>query len=135
MYIDLYESIAKACRQQKEILAAFVFGSRARGGIKPKSDTDIAVLLDENEKPVFDYLECKASIERALTTEVDLVVLNDAGEFMKYQVRRDGHRVYDRDPEKRKQWELMSRKFYQDYLHLHSIYMHVFYNKLETRHG
>lgn len=128
----LQDLIADQCRQHEEIITAYVFGSRVKGGAKPGSDTDIAVLLDENRKHSFDYLECKVSLERKLNTEVDLIVLNDAGELFKHQIRRDGVRVFDRDPYKRKQWERMSRKFYQDYLHLHSIYMKRLHKSLRS---
>lgn len=132
---NLQDLIAGVCRQHGEIIAAYVFGSQAKGETKPSSDIDIAVLLYELDKHSFDYLECKASLERMMNNDVDLIILNDAGELLKFQIRRDGRIVFDRDPRKRKQWVIMSRKFYQDYLHLHSIYMNGLYKSLRSGRG
>jgi len=115
--------LQETCRSYREIIAAYVFGSQATGKAGPHSDVDVAVLLDEDMKDNFDTLQFMVDLEKALNRSVDLVVLNRAGEPIKHQVRRDGRLVFDRDPKRRKHWEIMSTKFYQDYLHLHAIYM------------
>ncbi|MFO8032540.1 MAG: nucleotidyltransferase domain-containing protein [Desulfohalobiaceae bacterium] len=120
---EYIESIKQECQKHQEILAAYIFGSRARGQAGAGSDLDLAVLLYEQAGQDFDYLELKVALERLLDQEVDLIVLNNSEEPLKHQVRRDGRIIFDRDPEKRKHWEIMSRKFYQDFLHLHRIYM------------
>ena len=120
---SLDHCLEQACHTHEEIIAAYVFGSQATGKSGPHSDVDVAVLLDEDMKDSFDSLQCIVDLEKALNRNVDLVVLNRAGELIKHQVRRDGRIVFDRDPKRRKHWEIMSTKFYQDYLHLHAIYM------------
>lgn len=127
--------IQDVCQDQNAVLAAYIFGSRAKNTAKPKSDADVAVLLDEQSAMPFDYLEFKVSLERGLNADVDLVVLNTAGEAMKHQVRRDGKLVFDQNPRKRKAWEIRSRQLYQDFLHLHNIYMQYFYRSLTSSHG
>ena len=82
---------------------------------------DVAILIAYGTEHAFDYLEFKVQLERRLNRDVDLVLLNQAGEIIKYLIRRDGVRVFERDPRKRKDWEIRSRKMYQDYLHLHQI--------------
>lgn len=125
---DLENLIAEQCQSRKEILAAYIFGSLAKGQATSTSDLDIAVLLDEKRETSFDFLEFKVALEQILDLEIDLVVLNQAGQVLKHQVRRDGKIAFDRHPEKRKHWEIMSRKFYQDFLHLHKIYMSRMHN-------
>lgn len=115
--------IHAVCHTYDEIIAAYVFGSQATGKAGPHSDVDVAVLLDEDRQQDFDTLQFMVDLEKALNRNADLVLLNNAGEPIKHQVRRDGRIVFDRDPKRRKHWEIMSTKFYQDYLHLHAIYM------------
>jgi predicted nucleotidyltransferase len=121
--MPLDHPIYETCLSYEEIVAAYVFGSQATGTSGPHSDVDVAVLLDENRKQDFDSLQFIVDLENKLERNVDLVVLNHSGEPIKHQVRRDGRIVFDRDSERRKHWEIMSTKFYQDFLHLHAIYM------------
>lgn len=115
--------IQQACTSYDDILAAYVFGSQATNQARPASDVDIALLLEPGKEQQFDYLGFKVAVERSLNKDVDLVILNNASEPIKHQVRRDGKLVFDREPGQRKQWERMSRKYYQEFLHLHNIYM------------
>ncbi|HEC31343.1 MAG: nucleotidyltransferase domain-containing protein [Deltaproteobacteria bacterium] len=108
-----------------------VFGSEAKGKARCGSDIDVAVLLREDCENRPDYLELKVELERALDKDVDLVILNDASEVLKHQVRTDGKIIYEIDPELTKKWILRSRKMYEDYLHLHRIFM----KKLYQQHG
>ena len=120
---SLDHCLEQACHTHEEIIAAYVFGSQATGEAGPRSDVDVAVLLDEDRQQEFDSLQFIVDLENILERNVDLVVLNHSGEPIKHQVRRDGRIVFDRDPKRRKHWEIMSTKFYQDVLHLHAIYM------------
>lgn len=63
-----------------EIVAAYLFGSRARGTARESSDVDLAVLL--RSRPVARLSnvarEFEASIERVVRRPVEVVVLNTA---------------------------------------------------------
>ena len=120
---QLFNLIKQACTSYGSILAAYVFGSQATNQARPASDVDIALLLEPGKEHEFDYLGFKVTVERSLNQDVDHVILNNASEPIKHQVRRDGKLAFDRRPDQRKQWEIMSRKYYQDFLHLHNIYM------------
>ncbi len=128
-------TIKKVCTSYQEILAAYVFGSRAKGGATAGSDLDLALLLEKDTEQEFDFLGFKVELEGVLDIEVDIGILNSAGEPIKHQVRRDGKVVFDRDPEKRKRFEIMSRKYYQDFLHLHKIYMQGLKRSLRNKYG
>ena len=125
----------EVCHTYDEIIAAYIFGSQATEEAGPRSDVDIAVLLYEDRQQDFDTLQFIVDLEKALNRSVDLVVLNRADEPIKHQVRRDGRIVFDRDPKRRKHWQIMSTKFYQDYLHLHAIYMQEMKKALRSRYG
>jgi len=60
--------------------------------------------------------------EKAMGCRVDVVVLNRAGEVIKYEVRRSGRLVFERSNEARKKFEIYSRKTYEDFLYLHKRY-------------
>lgn len=127
-----YDSIQNICERYPEIITAYLFGSRATGQDRPESDWDVALLLKPDSEAEFDYLGFKVALEKALHRDVDLVVLNNAGAPIKHQVRRDGKVIFDRDPQKRTEWEILSRKMYQDFIHLHAIYMHTMKNALRS---
>jgi uncharacterized protein len=105
------------------ILAAYLFGSQSTGKAKPRSDLDLAVLLYPGQENDFPMLELAVSLEKALGRRVDLVILNRAGELLKYQVRRNGRLLYERDPRLRKQFEVRGRKSFEDFLYLHRLYL------------
>ena len=131
-----YDSIRNICGRYPEIIAAYLFGSRATDQDRPESDWDVALLLKPDSETEFDYLGFKVALEKALQRDVDLVILNNAGAPIKHQVRRDGKVIFDRDPRKRTEWEIRSRKMYQDFIHLRAIYMRRMKNVLRpSSHG
>ena len=122
------KEIISVCKNRREIIAAYVFGSRAKGKGKKTSDVDIAFLLDDRDASNFPYLEFKVTFESILDKNVDLIILNHTGEILKHQVRKYGKIIYESNPKTRKQWEVLSRKLYQDFLYLHHIYMKKLYD-------
>jgi len=132
---ELEEEIVSVCKGQREIIAAHLFGSRASGEGKKTSDVDIALLLDDREANNFPYLEFKVTLERVLNKNVDLIILNQAGEILKHQIRKYGKIIYESNPKMRKQWEILPRKLYQDFLYLHNIYMKKLYDYYGVENG
>jgi predicted nucleotidyltransferase len=131
MFIEIQTTISRYCRKHKEISAVYLFGSRARNTYQPDSDVDLAVLL-KNRHGDFDLLDFIVSIEKLLKLPVDAVVLNRAGEILKYQVRLHGILLYEEDATHRKAFEVKSRKEYEDFLHLHKRYVkNVLYGELD----
>jgi predicted nucleotidyltransferase len=104
------------------------------GKDKRTSDVDIALLLDDREAS-FQYLEFKVTLERALNIDVDLTILNNAGEILKHQIRKYGKIIFESNPKMRKQWEVLSRKLFQDFLYLHHIYMKKLYAHYGVENG
>jgi predicted nucleotidyltransferase len=129
------KEIISVCKNRKEIIAAYLFGSRASGEGKKTSDVDIALLLDDREANNFQYLEFKVTLERVLNKNVDLIILNQAGEILKHQIRKYNKIIYESNPKMRKQWEILSRKLYQGFLYLHNIYMKKLYDYYGVENG
>jgi predicted nucleotidyltransferase len=99
-----------------EVVAAYLFGSVARGTAGPRSDVDVGVLLKAAPEPtlegyLFDY---EGVLERNLRKPVQLVVLNTAPPDLVHRVLRDGHLVLERDRSARIQFEVRSRNEYFD---------------------
>lgn len=94
--------------EHPEVVIAYLFGSFAKGEVKPLSDIDIAYLLDlhPSEDPLDKDLELQAVISRVLgTDEVDCYLLNKAPLPFQYEVIRTGKVIGCRDPSDRKRYE------------------------------
>lgn len=79
-----------------------LFGSRARGEPWPDSDWDLAVLFDpENYKQnQHNVAGLRKELLRELcsvlgTSRVDLVILNQASPYLRYQVAKSGTPLYE----------------------------------------
>ncbi|MDD9949228.1 MAG: nucleotidyltransferase domain-containing protein [candidate division Zixibacteria bacterium] len=98
---SLGSRIASLLESRQEVLEAYLFGSRARGGAQPHSDLDIAVYIDEayEDKSVFGLRAELTTILMAGLRDngVDLLILNNAPPVLYYHVLRDGVRVLSRD--------------------------------------
>ena len=119
----IFQKVARICAANQAVLAAYVFGSTVRPGKKIPDDIDVAVLLDDKHMATFSVTGFASELEKAFACRIDLVILNRAGELLKYHVRRDGILVFDRVPTMRKQFEIRGRKTYEDFLYLHKHYV------------
>lgn len=95
------EAITDTVKAQSAVMAAYVFGSRARGDSGPMSDYDIAVHVEGLDALAqFDLrLQLIGNLTRVLQTdEVDVVLLNQTDKpALKYYIIRDGQLLFDRD--------------------------------------
>jgi hypothetical protein len=100
----------------RDIDAAYLFGSVARGDARPGSDVDVAVLTDHGPPPGFAslYLELEGEIERLLGRPVQVVVLDRAPVDLVHRVLRDGRLLLDRDPSRRIAFEVAVRRTFLD---------------------
>ena len=97
-----------------EILAAYVFGSFARG--QTFSDLDIAILLATSPAEPLKYeLTLEGDLEKSLPIPVDMRVLNHAPQPFQYNVIREGNLILDRDPNRRAAFEGNIVKQYLDF--------------------
>ena len=128
--LETTEKISALCSREPAVYAAYIFGSRAKGSVGPEKDLDLALLLNSTRGRGFSLLPFMSNLERACGCRADVVILNHAGEILKHEVRRTGRLVFERDSEKRKQFEVLSRKSYEDFLYLHRKYSEaVLYGK------
>ena len=99
-----------------DVVAAYLFGSVARGTAKRGSDVDVAVLLRADPPRTVDGLRLglEGELERALGLPAQLVVLNRAPSDLTHRVLRDGILLLDRDPSARIRFEVDTRNRYFD---------------------
>ncbi len=117
--IERIERLAEHLRRDGLVVAAYLFGSFARGNQGPLSDVDLALLLDPaagREDLGRLTLEYVAEITRRLgTDEVSLVVLNDAPLTVRHEVVRTGRVLVDNDPQSRLSFEARTEDLYMDF--------------------
>jgi hypothetical protein len=100
------ERVAEVLKRRPNIVAALLFGSRARGSPAEGSDFDIAILA---EQPLtLEELEgIAAELAAALgvpADKIDIVDLQAAPNELLYKVIRDGKLLYASDEERFREW-------------------------------
>ncbi len=99
------ERLAGSWAADGKVAAVYLFGSRARGSHRPRSDVDLAVVLGASLSAADRWrkrLELIGEANRELGTDaVDLVVLEEAPAVVAHRVLRDGRLFAERDPARR----------------------------------
>ncbi|NEX14901.1 MAG: hypothetical protein C1941_09460 [Prosthecochloris sp.] len=74
---------------RSDVSFAMVFGSFARGKERKGSDLDVAIFFLEDVVPQgFDVLVFEQELSDVAEREVDLVILNSAGIFLRHQIQK-----------------------------------------------
>lgn len=101
-----------------KVQVAYLFGSCVSGHTGPLSDVDIAILFDFSEKPEERFskrLLLLHEIMSALrTSQVDLVVLNEASPAISFNVIRQGQVIFCQDESLRVKFESGALRDYID---------------------
>jgi predicted nucleotidyltransferase len=110
-----------------DVVAVYLFGSRARGTGSADSDVDLGVLL--RGAPGRELSDTTARIEddveRAARVPVQAVVLNTAPADLVHRVLRDGILLLDRDRAERIRFEVRARNEYFDLAPIRRVYRRV----------
>jgi len=116
------ETLRGCLSGRQEIHFAYLFGSLARGTQNRLSDVDVAVLLDPEllarPHPELSY-GYKAHLITELmsqlgTNEIDVVILNHASPFLRFQVLRDGIVICETNREERIRFQAQALSRYFD---------------------
>lgn len=86
----LLSALRRALVEGPPLRVAVLFGSAARGRLRPDSDVDLAILPADPELPLEAELDLQARLSRACRREVDLVRLDHAPTLLRWQVARAG---------------------------------------------
>lgn len=102
------------------LVAAYLFGSVARGEDHAGSDVDVGIVLGKHGGLTLDDLDRAARIQDDLAgllgREVDLVPLDGASPDLQFRVLRDQVLLFDGDAEARIEFEIHVRNEYFDLL-------------------
>lgn len=131
---ELKKNIATYCATRPEIMACYLFGSRAVGKERVGSDVDVAFLLDATILPI-DYYNLKityySGLERALRLDIHPLIMNDAGEVVLGQVFGKGDVVYLKGAEELRVFRRRKLPLIAEF----SYYIDMRLNSLRSRYG
>lgn len=112
-------------RRRPEILCAYLFGSAAQEkAMHPESDIDLALLVSPAvpQEKYWDYRSDLAmDLGEKMPRELDLILLNDASPFLKYQILATGKLIYDASRKARQNFVVSSLMEYYDFLPIKEI--------------
>lgn len=110
-----------------DVVAVYLYGSRARGTASAGSDMDLGVLLRKAPPPTLrnPAARIEDEVERATRLPVQAVILNTASADLVHRVFRDGVLLLDRDPAARIRFEVQARNEYFDLEPVRRLYRHV----------
>ena len=95
------ERIIRYFKSTAEVSTLYIFGSLGKGKKTSESDIDVAVLIDESKlkRKNFELLKRKyyAASPTFSMRPVDIVILNTAPPFLKYQVLKTGRIFFERN--------------------------------------
>jgi len=117
--METAEKLKKYFSVQGDVLSAYIFGSFAKGKENQYSDLDVAILLDVKTSQK-DYADRRVAmmcgLSSALNIDLDIVILNNAGPFLKFEVYRHGKVVYEKEMAKSRSFKARSILEYFDFL-------------------
>jgi predicted nucleotidyltransferase len=98
------------------IIAAYLFGSIARGTAHAGSDVDVAVFYADAPPATIEGLplDLESRIRRRVGRPAQVIVLNTVPAGLVHRVLRDGVLLLDRDPGTRIRFEVRARNEYFD---------------------
>lgn len=100
-----------------DLIAVYLFGSVAEGKAHALSDIDVAVLFYDDLSPdqIFQRtLAVGTALEAALHTTVDVIPLNRAAPFLRFQIIKNGKLVLERDRTQRCLFQMSAMNAYYD---------------------
>jgi predicted nucleotidyltransferase len=109
------QKIKEILLKDKEILFCYLFGSQTTKNVLQKSDIDLAIYLDKDKNFFKKRLELINKLSISLKTETDIVILNTTPVVLKYVILKEGKLIFERNQEKRVNFELKSFNEYYDF--------------------
>jgi len=124
---ELERAVAETAAAEPAVLAAWVFGSRARGEGRPGSDLDVAILTTGGAAAAGIEDGLAAELAGRTLLDVDVLRLESLGPVLALEVVATGQRVFARDPLRADEVEERIRREYLDTAHLRRVQNHYLY--------
>jgi len=112
------EKIRKVLSKRPEVLAAYLYGSHAKGYAREDSDVDVAVMMspDFSGDPYKYQFDLESDVSRAVgEANVETILLNNMGYPLKYNASIGGRLFYSRDDIKRAREEIKIQNAREDF--------------------
>jgi predicted nucleotidyltransferase len=126
--------LSEKLREEKNLVALYLFGSAIKGYTDPLSDLDLAVLLDNNvprEEFLNEYLRVYGIIVDILKVdEVDLTILNEAPLRIAHNVLYKSKLLFCNNNRQLAEFIENNYKRYPDFMHFKREYNILFQKKL-----
>ena len=128
---------AKKIFRENDVLAAYLFGSLAKGISHAQSDIDVAVIFEPSVPPS-EYFKREAAVTLALmlllhTDAVDIVSLNEAPLLLAFQVLKYKRLLYSADEFRRAEFEVRIIGMYYDFKPMIDRYGRQMFQRIKER--
>ncbi|PIP19532.1 MAG: nucleotidyltransferase [Candidatus Omnitrophica bacterium CG23_combo_of_CG06-09_8_20_14_all_41_10] len=117
--MKIQEAVKDYFSGQKDVVSVYLFGSTATGKTHSTSDVDIAVFFQSSlpqEEQSSRSLLMMDELSRILDKNIDIVVLNSANSFLKFQIIKSGLRLCEDKERKSRGFEARAIMEYFDFL-------------------
>jgi predicted nucleotidyltransferase len=109
-------AVRKILAEEQNVVFAYLFGGLARGEVKPLSDIDIAVFLEDVVDTAAFKLDLFDKLTDVLGTgELDLVILNTTPVSLSGRILMDRQILVDKDPFRRHLYESVTLREFFDF--------------------
>ena len=123
------ESIAQAAitrlvaraREDPDVLAVLLFGSRARGGATPASDHDVCLVLAAPPRSDLDASEKR--LQYLALGDLDVVVFQQLPLHIRSRVLREGRVLFTRDEDALYAAAVRTAKAFEGFRHIYRAYL------------
>lgn len=107
--------------EEFDISLIYIFGSYAKGNNRKDSDIDIALLLNGEIDPYTKLNILGALVDIFKTENIDLVILNDVNEVLRFQVIKYGKLIYMESQLSKVLFETRTMSEYMDMEHFRNM--------------
>ena len=123
--------VKKYFSSKKDVLAVYLYGSQASGKATPRSDVDLAVVLNSAKHAFERELKFRTDLEKLLGKEVDVAILNGADLFLASQAFTKGKLLFTRNRKKSEDFKWRTMKLYWDFIPTKRIFDETAFQKLK----
>lgn len=132
--LEKVSDIVEKISEDVDVVALYAYGSLAKGDLKPLSDLDFAILLNEEftSKQCFEkHLNLLDIFNQTFhTDEIDLIILNKAPLRFSHAVITKGKLLFSRDRGKIVDFFEHKQKLYLDFMHFRKQFDTVFLERI-----
>ena len=106
----IFEQIKIYFENKPEVAAVYIFGSKAKGTEREKSDIDLAVLIDNDLlNKQFDLKNTYIKdLSRILRKDLDILIMNELGESILNQIFKYGQCIVNQKPQVLSEFKMVS---------------------------